>query len=201
MYHCQGRFCLLEELTSTNDGELFSLLRRYRAEYEHLVSDDLLPESESDFKSRLNSWFSSGRIFQYLVRRPQGALVVGTVFSYGFDNIEQSVRYSCFFAPEVRNSALIFEALYLAVIFGRNVLSIPSVAFSIYAENQKMEQIAIRLGARRQGARKSRLNPKRDVYDYLIPNEVLESLLQSFARLAPDNLSSRRNMLSHLNKR
>ncbi|MEI6237961.1 MAG: hypothetical protein WCP15_00310, partial [bacterium] len=51
-------------------------------EYRSSVFDQDIPENYQDFSSVLKIWFSSGRLYQFLVYRKISNRLIGTVYFY-----------------------------------------------------------------------------------------------------------------------
>jgi hypothetical protein len=72
---------------------------------------------------------------------------VGTVFFYGLDSTNSSIKLSCFFEPQIRKSLLVGESLGLSMFFVYTVLKIQNILFSVYKTNVIMNKIALKINA------------------------------------------------------
>jgi RimJ/RimL family protein N-acetyltransferase len=178
LYIVQDRYCYLEELTTENDKELFELMKNNKEEYRLLVSDEPIPETYEEFQNRLNIWFTHGRNYQFLVKKKDKT--VGTIFFYGLDPENRSIKLSAYFIPEVRKTPLIGEALGLILNFALEILKVEKVEFSVYKENEEMLRILERKNIKRyinkSGESKSTVNPERTIINFEINLESLKEI-------------------------
>jgi len=185
MYFAEGRFCILEELTTENDKELFELMKKNKEEYRFLISDEPVPETYEEFKERLNIWFTHGRNYQFLVKKKDKT--VGTIFFYGLNLDNKSVKLSVYFIPEVRKTILVGEALGLILNFALEVLKVKKVEFSVYKENEEMlkflEKETIKRYINKKGESKSSANPERTIINFEINLENLIKINEKFKEL------------------
>lgn len=181
MYQFNGRFVYLEQLTSNNDKELFDLMKNYEKEYRYYVSDQPIPDSYEEFLPILKSYFEHGRNYQFLVYRKSDKKLIGTIFFYNWTDEDNSTKISAFFIPEVRKTPLIFEALGAALLFAVDVMKVNELKFDCYKENEIMINLAKKIGAKKIGAKeigqsKSKVNPERELINFSITLELMESL-------------------------
>jgi RimJ/RimL family protein N-acetyltransferase len=178
MYIAQGRFCSLEELTNENDKELFELMKNNKEEYRLLVSDEPFPETYEEFQEKLNIWFTHERNYQFLVKKDNKT--VGTIFFYGLNYENRSVKLSVYFIPEVRKTPLVGEALGLILNFALEILKVEKVEFSVYKENEEMlrilEKEKIKRYIDKKGESKSSVNPERTIINFEINIESLREI-------------------------
>ena len=185
MYTYRGRFCLLEELTTENDGELFLLMRENSREYRFLVSDESIPTTYELFQEKLRKWFSGGRTHQFLIREKNSQRIVGTIFFYCHNSLIQEIKSSAFFIPEIRKTLCVAESLAVSMLFAREIVGVDAVCFSVYAENEHMLKITKKLKAELMGISAGAVNPERRVSMYRLPLSVLTSItdkLRVFSR-------------------
>ena len=179
MYIAQDRFCYLEELTTENDKELFELMKNNKDEYRFLVSDEPVPETYEEFQKRLDTWFTHGRNYQFLVKKKDKT--VGTIFFYELDPENKSVKLSVYFIPEVRKTPLIGEALGLILNFALKILKLEKVEFSVYKENLEMLKILekereFKKYFNKIGEAQSRVNPERTIINFEISLNHLKEI-------------------------
>lgn len=176
MYTYKGRFCILEELTTENDNELFLLMGENSREYRFLVSDETILTTYELFQEKLGKWFNGGRTHQFLVRKKNSKGVVGTIFFYCHNSLTQEIKSSTFFIPEVRKSLCVAESLAVAMLFAKEIIGVESVCFSVYAENEHMLKITQKLKAELVGISAGAMNTERQVSMYRLPPSVLTSI-------------------------
>lgn len=182
MYVCNGRFCILEELTTDNEAKLFEMMLQYGDEYRQTVSDEPIPVSINVFKEKLNMWFKSGRNYQFLVYNKK-QLLSGTIFLYGWDSQTSIVKYSCFFVPNKRKELLVVEALGLVTNFAFHFMNIESIHFDVYEDNYEMQILAYKLGGKKLDSHMSAVNKSRTVISYLLSRDAVERLLNKLEQL------------------
>ncbi len=169
----QGRFCNIEELTTMNDVELFTMMSEYKDDYEKLVFSESVACSYPKFQQKISEWFSNGRNYQFLVRQNTTDSLVGTMFFYNLCGSRKTVKCSCFFVSKARGTILVMESLTLLLQFARHLLGIDSLRFSVYGENILMHEIARKNGALLLGS-----NLK--TVDYEFSAETIDNLLKKY---------------------
>lgn len=182
MYVCNGRFCILEELTINNEAKLFRMMLQHGDEYRQTVSDEPIPISLNVFKEKLNMWFKSGRNYQFLVYNKKQHLS-GTIFLYGWDRQSKTVKYSCFFVPNKRKGVLVTESLGLVTNFAFHFMNIESIYFDVYENNYDMQRLSHKIGGKKLGCRISTINSNRTVISYLLSRDAIERLLNKLEQL------------------
>lgn len=182
MYTCQGRFCFLEELNSDNSYYLFNLIQENITEYRFLVSDESIPTSFESFLGKVEGWFSSGRVYQFLVKNSKDS-VVGTIFFYGFSRDLNSIKMSCFFRKDARKSLSVVESLWLSVLFAYFVADFNSITFCVYKENTRMIEIISKQNFDLISESCSSLNPCRSILTYRISEVEILKIEKKFRKL------------------
>lgn len=184
IYQCKGRFSQLIELTTDNEFDLFQLMDRNRFDYARLVSNQKVPINYTEFKKTLNTWFLYGRAYQFLVYPIQSnqEQAIGTIFFYGLNKEQQSVKISVFFDAKERGKIRTAESLGLAVSFARTVMTVRCLQFSIYSNNQHMLRLAQKVASHFEGFGHSHQGPKKEVHHYSISEETMDSILQKLTR-------------------
>jgi len=179
MYTFNGRNIYLEQLTTLNDYQLFELMKNNENEYRFYVSDQPIPQTFEEFRESLKRFFDYDRIYQFLVYRKRDNKLIGTIFFYTEDN---EVKISAFFIPEARLTILPTEALGASILFALDVLKIERLNFDCYKENEKMIELANKIGAEKIYERRSDINPEREIIGFIISKEQLEKLKEKFIR-------------------
>ena len=182
MFICNGRFCVVEELTTGNDRVLFNLMLTNANEYRFFVSDEEVPESFEVFQTKLQFWFSHGRISQFLVRNKHDDYV-GTIFFYGHNSFSNSIKCSCFFIPSARGQLCVMESLGMVLNFARLQLKATEIIFSVYMENLAMLRLATKLGAEQQALETSAVNPQRRTIEFVLDEHVLNRIERKLQQL------------------
>lgn len=184
MYHCEGRFVRMVELSTNNDRELFVLMRNNLDEYQRLVFNQVIPEDYQNFLTILNTWFSNGKIYQFLVYRKSSGQLVGTVFFYQHDKKHGTIKLSVFFKDGERRNCCAAESMGLAIAFAYQVMNIQSILFSVYEENEHMLRIAKKLGLKQELSKATSEFDQRKLFDYELPRQmIVDVVLQKLARL------------------
>jgi hypothetical protein len=139
--------CYLEELNSSNESKLLEMLNIYKDEYRQTVYSRHENYSPSEFRERLHFWFLNGRRYQFVIYEKGSTKAVGTVFFYGLDPTNSSIKLSCFFEPKIRKSLVVGESLGLSIFFAYTVLKIQNILFSVYKTNVVMSKIVSKIRA------------------------------------------------------
>jgi RimJ/RimL family protein N-acetyltransferase len=181
MYSCVGRFCWLQELTTENESALFALMKDHADDYRQFVSEEPIPTTDNLFADKLALWFSSGRMWQFLIYRRRKNQVVGTIFFYHASI--PTVKMSCFFVPTVRGTPCVGEAIGLGIEFARTVIGISEIHFSVYVENTHMKTLCRKIGAQIKGQRTSEINPNRQVIEYWLSLGALQRIADKLKAL------------------
>jgi RimJ/RimL family protein N-acetyltransferase len=182
MYRTTGRFCYLEELTIENEKLLYELLKNNKEEYSYLVSDSPLPEEFKDFQLLIKRWFENGRSFQFIVKDKKSN-VSGTIFFYCHHTNSDSIKLSCFFEENKRNSLIVCESLGLALLFAYKVLNINKIIIDIYTENEKMISFCKKLKWKKIDFKDSNINKKRKIFVYEIDQIQIINIVQKILKL------------------
>lgn len=196
MYQFNGRYVYLEELTTENDRELFEMIKNNEKEYRFYVSDAPLPQSYEEFQQTLETWFSHGRNFQFLVYTKRDKKLIGTIFFYGWNKENQTTKISAFFIPEYRKTIYIGEALGAAVLFAKEIMQVKELHFDCYLENEQMIELAKKIGAKEIGIGKSKVNPNREIISFKIPEEKLDELVKKIKYFESEKLEDDKLILN-----
>lgn len=186
MYKFIGRFVYLEELTTENNKELFDLMKNNENEYRLYVSDSLLSQTYEDFQKQLDVWFFHGRNFQFLVykkdKKDLKKELIGTIFFYGWNIENKTIKISAFFVPKYRKTVLVGEALGAAALFSKEITKIKELRFDCYIENKDMIKLANELQAQKVSEGPSSVNPERILISFMISEQKLNELLNKFIK-------------------
>lgn len=184
MYHCEGRFSTMIELNSENDIFLFSFLNNNLEEYRKFVSDQNIPSTYTEFTHTLKTWFSGGRMYQFLVYSKYNKKhLIGTIFFYGYDKQSGYVKMSAFFEKKFRNQLPVAESLGMAITFVKQIIKAKEVYFSVYLENKNMIRIAKKMGFVVVYVSPSAVNPKRKIETYKIKADIVEKISNMIQKL------------------
>ena len=146
MYTCQGKFCVLEELSKKNEFKLHKLILENEIEYRTTISAEKVSSSFVCYQSDLERWFLCGRNYQFLVNNRDGQ-IIGTMFFYGWDQEAREAKCSCFFIPNTRSKIVVIEALCLFILFAQEILHLRQVNFDVYEDNIWMQRLATKIQA------------------------------------------------------
>lgn len=183
MYYCDGRFSRLVELNSKNNISLFFLLKENAEEYQRLVSDKDLPISYPEFLETLKTWFSKGRMYQFLVYPKHGNKPVGTIFFFNLNQQDESIKISVFFEKKVRGKLVVAESIMMTLAFIRQIIGVKNILFSVYDENETMRKIAKKIVYSYEYTTHSSVNKKRTVKVYKISHVALDNILIKLQKL------------------
>lgn len=183
MYHYDGRFSRLVELNSKNDISLFFLLKKNSEKYRRLVSDQNLPITYPEFLETLKTWFSKGRMYQFLVYPKYHDKPVGTIFFFNLNRQDESIKISVFFEKEARGQLLVAESIMTTFAFARQVIGVKNILFSVYDENETMRKIARKILYSCEYTTHSSVNKKRTIEVYKISHVALDNILIKLKKL------------------
>ncbi len=182
MYKSEGRFCRLIELNSDNDLQLFKLIQNNSSEYRKLVSKQEIPETYPDFINTLRMWFSSGRLYQFIVYGKRDNEPVGTFFFYNHNTTSKSVKISAFFEKKSRGKLVVAESLMMAASFARHIIRVNSLSFTVYSENGTMIRIAKKIIGDNTNSI-SEFNENTSKHTYEMQSSTLDNILCKLKKL------------------